>query len=250
MPICRARDIHAGLIWSLFALGELESGLGDPAAALARFEELATLLATLGMSDPDVSPAPEIVDALARLGRRDEAWPVARRYRASAAAQGAAVGTGQGRARTMGLLCDDDEVDGHFGAALDAHAHTPDGFEAARTRLAYGARLRRARHRAAARPHLRAALAEFEELRARHWADLAAIELAATGETTPRREPERVQTLTPQELQVSLLLAEGKTTREVAAALFLSPKTVEYHLRKVYTKLGIRSRTELARQLP
>jgi DNA-binding CsgD family transcriptional regulator len=58
-----------------------------------------------------------------------------------------------------------------------------------------------------------------------------------------------VRTLTPQELQVSLLLGEGRTTREVAAALFLSPKTVEYHLRKVYTKLGIRSRAELAEQL-
>jgi DNA-binding CsgD family transcriptional regulator len=87
-------------------------------------------------------------------------------------------------------------------------------------------------------------------LRAVRWADLAAIELAATGEAIRRRAPSGVQTLTPQELQVSLLLAEGKTTREVAAALFLSPKTVEYHLRKVYTKLGIKSRAELAAQLP
>jgi DNA-binding CsgD family transcriptional regulator len=89
----------------------------------------------------------------------------------------------------------------------------------------------------------------FDELGAVRWADLAAGELEATGESIRRREPSGVRTLTPQELQVSLLLGEGRTTREVAAALFLSPKTVEYHLRKVYTKLGIRSRVELAEQL-
>jgi DNA-binding CsgD family transcriptional regulator len=152
--------------------------------------------------------------------------------------------------RTLGMLGDDPDIDTHFEASLRLHAKTLDTFETARTRLAYGVRLRRARRRVAARPHLRSALAAFDELSATPWADLAAAELAATGETIRRRAPSGVQTLTLQELQVSLLLAEGRTTREVAAALFLSPKTVEYHLRKVYTKLGIRSRTELAARLP
>jgi DNA-binding CsgD family transcriptional regulator len=249
LPICRARDIHIGRIWSLFALSELELGLGNPAAALAHLDELDTLLGTLELSDPDLSPAPERTDVLARLGRRDEAERVARDFLDAATAKGQPWAMARAE-RTIGILSGDADIDTHFEAALTFHANTLDGFETARTQLAYGARLRRARRRTEARPPLRAALATFEELRAMRWADHAAIELEATGETIRRREPSGLQTLTPQELQVSLLLAEGKTTREVAAALFLSPKTVEYHLRKVYTKLAIRSRAELADQLP
>lgn len=249
LPICRARDIHVGRIWSLFALGELELGLGDPRKALAHLDELDTLLGTLGLTDPDLSPAPELADALARLGMHDDAWRAARRFRSAAATKGQPWAMARAE-RTIGLLSDDPDFATHFEASLGFHANTLDDFETARTRLAYGARPRRSRQRVAARPQLRAALATFEELRAVRWADLAAVELAATGEAIRRREPSGVQTLTPQELQVSLLLAEGRTTREVAAALFLSPKTVEYHLRKVYTKLGIRSRAELAAQLP
>jgi DNA-binding CsgD family transcriptional regulator len=181
-----------------------------------------------------------------RLGRRDDAVVVARRYRSEAAAKGQPWAMGRAE-RTLGMLSQDG-FDSHFEASLGFHRRTLDDFETARTRLAYGARLRRARRRVDARPHLHAALETFENLRAARWADLAAVELGATGETITRRD--RGETLTPQELQVSLLLAEGKTTREVAAALFLSPKTIEYHLRKVYTKLGIRSRAELAGRLP
>ncbi|USX54886.1 helix-turn-helix transcriptional regulator [Lentzea sp. HUAS12] len=246
LPICRARDIHIGRVWSLFALGELELGLGDPLKALAHLEELAALLDDLRLTDPDLSPAPELTDAMVRLGRRDDAWDVARRYRAEAAAKGQPWALGRAE-RTLGMLSEDG-FDTHFEASLRHHARTLDDFETARTRLAYGARLRRARRRVDARPHLHAALETFENLRAARWADLAAVELGATGETIKRRT--QGETLTPQELQVSLLLAEGKTTREVAAALFLSPKTIEYHLRKVYTKLGIRSRAELADRLP
>ena len=100
-----------------------------------------------------------------------------------------------------------------------------------------------------AREQLRAALESFEHLDARSWADRARAELAATGETLRRRDPSTIDELTPQELQIALLLAGGKTTREAAAALFLSPKTVEYHLRHVYQKLDIHSREELAQAL-
>ncbi|WP_090004047.1 ATP-binding protein [Lentzea albidocapillata] len=246
LPICRARDIHIGRVWSLFALGELELGLGNATGALTHLEELAALLDGLQLTDPDLSPAPELADALVRLGRRDEAVVVARRYRSEAAAKGEPWAMGRAE-RTLGMLSQDG-FDSHFEASLALHHRTLDDFETARTRLAYGARLRRARRRVDARPHLHAALKTFENLRAARWADLAAVELGATGETINRRA--QGETLTPQELQVSLLLAEGKTTREVAAALFLSPKTIEYHLRKVYTKLGIRSRAELAGRLP
>ncbi|WP_285635258.1 LuxR family transcriptional regulator [Lentzea sp. NBRC 102530] len=245
LPLCRSRDIHIGRVWSLFALGELELGRGDPARALGHLEELADLLEELKLTDPDVSPAPELTDALVRLNRREEAHTMARRFRDEAAAKGQPWSMARAE-RTAGMLSAEFET--HFEASLRYHERTLDEFETARTRLAYGARLRRARRRADARPHLHAALETFDHLRAARWADLAAVELGATGETIKRRD--EGETLTPQELQVSLLLAEGKTTREVAAALFLSPKTIEYHLRKVYTKLGIRSRAELADRLP
>ena len=136
-----------------------------------------------------------------------------------------------------------------FETALQIHGATLDRFETARTQLAYGEWLRRAARRVDARAQLRAALDDFEDLGAGRWAERAAAELAATGETVHRRDADPRSLLTPQELQVSLLLVEGRTTRETAAALFLSPKTVEYHLRKVYTKLGIGSRPELAEVL-
>ena len=106
-----------------------------------------------------------------------------------------------------------------------------------------------ARGAACWRAQLRAALEDFERLGARPWADRARAELAATGETTRRRDPTALDELTPQELQIALLLADGKTTREAAAAVFLSPKTIEYHLRHVYLKLGINSREQLAQAL-
>ncbi|HEX3752481.1 MAG TPA: helix-turn-helix transcriptional regulator, partial [Streptosporangiaceae bacterium] len=77
------------------------------------------------------------------------------------------------------------------------------------------------------------------------WSETARAELAATGETARRRDQSAVSELTPQELQIALRIAGGQTTRETAAALFLSPKTIEYHLRNIYRKLGISSRTEL-----
>jgi DNA-binding CsgD family transcriptional regulator len=100
-----------------------------------------------------------------------------------------------------------------------------------------------------AREQLRAAVDDFDRIGARPWADRARAELAATGETNRRRDAAGIDDLTPQELQVALLLTSGKTTRETAAALFLSPKTVEYHLRHVYQRLEIHSREELEARL-
>jgi DNA-binding NarL/FixJ family response regulator len=94
---------------------------------------------------------------------------------------------------------------------------------------------------------LRSALARFEALDAAPWADRAAAELRATGETARKRDPSTLAQLTPQELQIARLVAEGGRNREIAARLFLSPKTVEYHLRKVFQKLDIGSRTDLVR---
>jgi DNA-binding CsgD family transcriptional regulator len=151
--------------------------------------------------------------------------------------------------RSQGLLADEHGIPEHFDRALQFHEQTPDVFETARTRLAYGERLRRTRNRVLARRQLRAALDTFERLDARQWADRARAELAASGQTLRRRDPSTTDELTPQELQIGLLLASRNTTRETAAALFLSPKTVEYHLRHIYRKLGINSREELATAL-
>jgi DNA-binding CsgD family transcriptional regulator len=85
----------------------------------------------------------------------------------------------------------------------------------------------------------------FDHLGADPWSEMARAELAATGETARRRDATTLNDLTPQELQIALSLAAGRTTRETAAALFLSPKTIEYHLRNVYRKLSIGSRNEL-----
>jgi DNA-binding CsgD family transcriptional regulator len=144
------------------------------------------------------------------------------------------------------MVAEPGEAEPLFEQALALHAQTPDVFETARTRFAYGAFLRRARQRVRAREELRAAFESFERLGARGWADQAEAELAATGETARRRDASTLDALTPQELQIAHLLAQGRTTREAAAAIFLSPKTVEYHLRHVYQKLGINSREELA----
>ena len=149
-------------------------------------------------------------------------------------------------ARCRGLVAEPDAMESYFDEALELHERTPDVFETARTRLAYGARLRRARKRVRSREELRAALEIFERLGAEPWAEQTRAELEATGETARRRDASTLDELTPQELQIARLLADGKTTREAAAAIFLSPKTVEYHLRHVYRKLGIRSREELA----
>ena len=123
-------------------------------------------------------------------------------------------------------------------------------FERARTQLAFGERLRRSKQRAEAREPLTAALDEFERLGARPWAERARTELRATGGPTgPRREQAAADQLTPHELQIAVLVAQGMTNREAAAALFLSPKTIEYHLGQIYRKLDVRGRAQLARYM-
>lgn len=246
--LCAARDIHVGEVWVGHAVGDLELSLGRAEAAAERFIELAALLERLGLDDADLSPAPELADALTRLGRRDDAREVAAACRDLAAAKGQPWALARSD-RASGMVADEGEMDAWFSASLDRHAQTLDRFETARTRLAYGERLRRAGRRVDARSQLHVALDDFAALGAAIWRDRAAAELRATGEHVRATTVDAVAELTPQELQVSIMLADGRTTREAAAALFLSPKTVEYHLRKVYTKLGIASRAELAELL-
>jgi DNA-binding CsgD family transcriptional regulator len=133
-----------------------------------------------------------------------------------------------------------------FARAIElAEALSP--FERARNELLYGEWLRRERRRVDARPRLRTALELFQRLALSPWEARARAELRASGETARRRDPAARDQLTPQELQIAHLAAEGMTNRQIGAQLFLSPRTIDYHLRKVFAKLQIASRTDLAR---
>jgi DNA-binding CsgD family transcriptional regulator len=248
----REACIRAGVVvhelWAIAALGDLELGLGHPEAALRHYEEWATLLEARAIQDVDLFPGPELVETYLRLGRVGDAEAAAAHHEESARAKGQPWALARA-GRTRGLLASEEELEREFDAALRLHEQTPDVFETARTRLAYGSRLRRDGKRARAREELRTAVELLDALGAAPWSDLARAELQATGETARKRDASTLDQLTSQELQVALLLADGHTTREAAASMFLSPKTIEYHLRNVYRKLGVRSRAELSQAM-
>ena len=245
LAFCERHGIVIGRVWTLLALGELDLGAGRAEPAVENFENARAELSAAGIQDMDLDPRVDLVEALVRLGRDDEARQLAHDYHRLSALKGQPWALARAE-RVLALTAPDGEVDAHFEAAARLHAATPDVFETARTALLHGMSLRRRRRRRQARTHLRAALAAFEQLGAEQRAEQAAQELAATGETVQRRGASLLLTLTPQERQIAELLAEGRTTRQAAAALFLSPKTVEYHLRHVYDKLGVNSRDALA----
>ena len=243
------RDLRISSVWAGFAVAELDLSLGKVDSAVSGFTAVVEQLAAFDVGDPDLSPGPELVEALLRAGERDRAVEVHEAFLARAQHKGRPWSLARA-ARAFALLGDEDELDERFGEALRLHDEGTDTFERARTLLLLGARLRRARRRVDARGPLEEARADFERLGARLWADAASAELEATGLRARARRAGPVLDLTPRELQIAELLAEGRTTREVAAALFLSPKTVEYHLRHVYTKLDITSRAQLRERLP
>jgi DNA-binding CsgD family transcriptional regulator/tetratricopeptide (TPR) repeat protein len=245
LRLSRKLGLGVAEVWATAALGDLELGLGRTDEALAHFEELRAALRSRGIGDPDLWPAPELVEIYLRLGRGPEAADLAGEFTRDAAAKAQPWALARA-ARCRGLVAAEGESDPHFETALTLHGQTPDAFETGRTHLVYGARLRRERQRVRAREQLRAAVGAFDHLGADPWSEMARAELAATGETARRRDVTTLNDLTPQELQIALSLAAGRTTRETAAALFLSPKTIEYHLRSVYRKLSVGSRSELA----
>ena len=188
---------------------------------------------------------PDRIEADVRAGRPDEALRELPMYETWALHSGAPWARAR-LACCRALLAAGDEATARFDEAVSLDdASRP--LEAARIRLLYGEHLRRGRRRTEAREQLRAALAAFERLGAVFWADRARSELRATGETARKRDPSTLSDLTPQELQIARLVSDGGSNKEVAAQLFLSPRTVEYHLRKVFMKLGIASRADLIR---
>jgi DNA-binding CsgD family transcriptional regulator len=218
---------------------------GDHARAVAILEPL-TRTDARGWRGDALSVAPELVEAYLAVGRPSDAADLARRY-VDANPPPLPPAAAALVARTAALVEPDlDRASALFDDACEQFG--PDVLEVARTRLIHGVRLRRAGQRVTARKHLHAARVAFSTLDLALWADRASDELAATGETArPRRRLTSDEPLTSQETRVALLVARGMTNKEVAAALFLSPKTVEHHLGNVFRKRGLRSRTELAR---
>ncbi|HLX77725.1 MAG TPA: helix-turn-helix transcriptional regulator, partial [Acidimicrobiales bacterium] len=235
-------------VWAFAALGDLEFGLGRFDEAQTSYEHQLAAIRTHHIADVDLSPAPELVEVYLRTGRSDQAREVAESYWRDAVAKGLPWAMARAR-RARGLVAPDNAYELYLADALQDHAETVDLFETARTRLAYGSRLRRTRQRIRARAELRIAIDAFDRLGAAPWAEMARTELDASGERARRRDESVLRQLTPQELQVAMLLAERRTTREAAAALFISPKTVEYHLRSIYRKLGINTREELVKAM-
>jgi DNA-binding CsgD family transcriptional regulator len=228
-------------------LGFLELSLGDLEASSRYLEPLPDLLGHRGIVEPGVYPfAPDYVEALVgrrQLGGAEEAlepferWGIELDRPLSLATS----------ARCRGLIASlEDPVKslGHLERAVELHDRVGQPFELARTQLVRGAAQRRARQKRNARDSLESALATFDELGAPLWAGKARAELARIGGRAPAGGA-----LTPSERRIAELVAEGKTNKEVAAALVVAERTVESALTQIYRKLDIRSRTQLARKL-
>jgi DNA-binding CsgD family transcriptional regulator len=239
--LASARGLAVVASLANWALALLELELGRTEEAFLRAREISTTPAVLFMAGLD------LIEAAVRAGEVATAHDWLADYEPWAERAGAAWARAvalHGRA----LLADDgEESERLFEAALDMHAEAARPFERARTELACGEFLRRARRPSEARQHLRAALDGFEALGAEVWAERARVELRASGQTARRRVADTRAQLTEQELQIAHFVAQGLSNREVAAQLFLSPRTIAAHLRNIFRKLGISSRTELAR---
>ncbi|MFD7844197.1 AAA family ATPase [Nocardia sp. NPDC059764] len=236
-------SIAPGAPWAHWSLGLLELGAGRAEPALSRFERLTKVPFSHHICA--TRSIPDLVEAAVRLGAPDRAAaPFAK-------LAGWAESVGQPWAEALVLRCrallDDDHAEDLYTRALAIHDREARPIEFARTALLYGEWLRRARRKSEARTHLTEALEVFDRLDLRPWAERARHELSAAG--APAADPPGARTtatgLTPQELQIVRLAAEGLSNRDIAAQLFLSHRTVGYHLYKAYPKLGVTSRGEL-----
>src|SRR5919199_1267685 len=226
------------------ALGLLELGLGRPEEALRRLEGLPWDSAVSGARAIQLLSGPDLAEAALRAGRPEAAEPLVARLEAWArhlpAPPVQAVLQG-----CPALTAPPSDAEAHYVAAL-AHARgLSQPFELARTQLNYGELLRRQRRRREARIPLRAAFDTFDRIGAEPWRERARGELRATGETVRQRDVSLLDRLTAQELQIARLAAAGMSNRDIAGQLFLSRRTVDYHLAKVFRKLELGSRREL-----
>jgi len=226
------------------AQAELALARGDPEAAIGHLEAL--WAAPSGQRGIAFAAIPDLVEAAVRVGRPELVAERVPAYVAWAETSGSRE-IGALAARARALLSAGDEADRLYREALSLHPATERPLDLARTALLYGEHLRRERRRVEARAQLDAALEVFARFGTVPWEDRARGELRATGQRARRRDPGGLEHLTPQELQVVRAVSQGATNREAAAQLFISPRTVDHHLRSVFGKLGIRSRAELVR---
>ncbi|WP_406174815.1 AAA family ATPase [Streptomyces canus] len=240
----RQSAVERGEVSLLGAMGYIQGVLFN---GLARYEE-AMEAARTGIEHDGFNftglSLVEHIEAATRCGELDQARAsLARLVEVTRAADsGWARGAG---ARSQALLTDGVEADRLYRTAIEEFGRGSVAVEVARTHLLYGEWLRRNQRRALARKHLRTAHEMFDGMRAHAFAERARRELIATGEHVRSREAKPTSALTPQESQVATLAADGMTNAKIGAELFISPHTVEWHLRKVYTKLGINSRRAL-----
>lgn len=236
-----ARGEGVALTIAEFLTGAFNNGLGRHEAAFeatrsaVNFHEEGQAIWTLT----------ELIEASVRTGRMVQAraaFPLVEET-TSAAGTDWALGI---EARMRALIDEGDEAEDDYEEAIERLGRTSIRVQLARTHLLYGEWLRRRGRRGDAREQLHTAHEFFKDFGMAGFAERARLELEATGGSARRRTPTTVDELTPQETQVARLAAEGVTNREIGTRLFISSSTVEYHLRKAFRKLGVRSRTQLA----
>jgi DNA-binding CsgD family transcriptional regulator len=228
-----------------YATAVLNNGLGRYEAALAGAQE-ACAHEDLGFYGWSLV---ELIEAASRIGAYENANAALQELEARARAAGTNWGLGM-LYRSKALLSDGEAADALYRESIERLERCRIVVHSARAHLIYGEWLRRENRRVDARAQLRTAFAVLSDIGADAFAERARRELLATGETLRKRRSDSANTLTAQEAQVARLAAEGRTNPEIAARLFISPRTAEYHLHKVFGKLGVSSRRELRDALP
>jgi ATP/maltotriose-dependent transcriptional regulator MalT len=219
----------------------LYNGVGRYADAMAVAEQATSHPEEIGLG---VWALPELIEAAARLGEPDRAAVALEQLSAATRASGTEWALGL-EARSRALLSPDALADPLYREAIDRLGHTRARVDLARAHLVYGEWLRRRKHKLAAREHLRVAHEFFTAMGLDAFAARSARELSATGGRAAATGRQTPVELTAQEGQIARLARDGLSNADIGSRLFISPRTVEYHLRKVYTKLGISSRTAL-----
>jgi DNA-binding CsgD family transcriptional regulator len=230
------------LVSTEWANAVLFNGLGRYADALAAAEQAVDHPHELGVT---TWVLPEFIEAAARSGHPERAAGPLRRLHEISSAAGTDWALGV-ESRSRALLSEDDVAEDLYREAIARLTKTRVRTGLARAYLVYGEWLRRQRRRSEAREQLRIAHGMYVEIGMNGFAERARRERMATGETVRKRSPDTRDNLKAQEAQIARLAAEGCTNAEIGAQLFISPRTVEWHLRGVFTKLGIHSRKELS----
>jgi ATP/maltotriose-dependent transcriptional regulator MalT len=245
VPRARRRGEGLALACIDWATAVLYNGLGRYEKALAAAEQASEHPQELWST----FILPELIEAAVRSGQPSRAAGVLELLAETTRAAGTdwALGT---EARSRALLAQDEAAEDLYREAVDRLGRSGLRVEQARAHLLYGEWLRRQRRRRDARDQLRAAYQIFVSVGAGGFAERARTELHATGERVPKRTAQTREALTAREAHIARLAGQGASNPEIAAQLFISPATVAYHLRKVFTTLGISSRSQLAAALP